>query len=394
MTIGVLKNKTLVSVVEEVTEGVPVDPTLGSQFIQVLEGISNDPNKELSERAVITPLKGKIQPRTGTKSSSGSLPFEWKSSGAEGAADLETDIVYRALLGGKRSIGAREIIEATSTVSNLLITAHPYEKGDFLHILEGGAHHLCFVEEKVDDDNITITPPMPGAPTPGTEITKSTIYYAAGDEPSLTETIYWGNEVKEQITGSRPSGASFDNFVTGQTPNVSVSMQGLNFTEVDGSAPVAPEYNDSLPAIALKANVSFGGPCVEMDELGFAVENTISNLPSVCSETGIIASRISQRAVAGSVTPYLDDADTSYFDDFDNNTNFPIIITLANPLVIGGVPVPGEFEIGSAIGAYMPQNIFVALPKADKDGVLTQAGEFRSHTGAKGTDIELFLGFA
>lgn len=389
MTIGVLKNKTLVAVAKEITEGVPVDPSTGTDFIQVLEGITNDPAKELVERAVITPLKGKIQPRTSTKSASGSLPVEWKSSGTEGAGDLETDVLYESMLGGKRIVGLRDSIEATSTVSNLLITSHSYNKGDFLHILEAGAHHLCFVKEVVDVDNITITPPMPSVPTDGTEIAKSVVYYASDDEPTFTETIYWGDEIKEQVEGCRIASSSFDSITTGATPAATMSTQALNFTEIDGSAPVVPVYNDVLPPIALRAVVSMGSGCMAMDEASFAVENTISNLTSVCSESGIIASRISQRAVTGSITPYLDDADTSNFDKFVENENFEITITLANPS-----GVDGEFELGSAVGAFMPQCVFTALPKADKDGTLTQAGEFQAHTGSTGTETELFLGFA
>ena len=390
MTIGVLKRNTLVAVVEEITEGTPVDPSIGSEFIQVLEGVSNDPAKELVEREVITPLKGKIQPRTSVKSSTGSLPVEWKSSGTEGANDLETDILYRAMLGGKQQVLAREtIVGLGSSTSNFEITGHSLKKGDFLHVLEAGAHHLCFVKEVVDTDNVTITPPMPSAPSDGTQIALSTTYFAADSEPTFTETIYWGNEIKEQIPGSRISSASFENIVTGQTPTVNMSTQGLTFDEVDGSVGVTPEYNDSLPPIALNAIVSEGGGCVEMDETGFTVENTIAPLTSVCSANGTIATRISERTITGSMTPYLDDADVTRFNSFDNNTNFEYIIALANES-----GVSGEYELGSAVGAYFPQCIFTALPKADKDGVLTQAGEWQAHTGATGDLVEMFIGFA
>ena len=390
MTIGVLKNKTLVAVAEEITEGVPVDPTVGEEFIQVLDGISNDPAKELIERAVITPLKGKIQPRTSVKSSTGALPVEWKSSGTEGADDLETDILYRSLLGGKKQASARlTVIGSGSTVSNLNIAAHGLTKGTFLHILEPGAHHLCFVKEVVDVDNVTIFPSMANPPTDGIETAESTTYFAADNEPTFTESIYWGDEIKEQVEGCRISTASFENIVTGQTPNVNMSTQGLNFTEVDGSAPVTPVYNDSLPPIALKTVVAIDDVCLDMDELSFNVENTISLLTSVCSPNGTVASRISERVVTGTLNPYLDDTNTINFDRFENNTNFELVILMANPS-----SVDGEFELGSAIGAFMPQCIWTALPKADKDGVLTQAGEFQANTGATGDQTEIFLGFS
>ena len=86
---------------------------------------------------------------------------------------------------------------------------------------------------------------------------------------------------------------------------------------------------------------------------------------------------------------YLTDALRLDFDKFENNTNFSVVVAMANPSV-----VEGELELGSCIGAFMPQCVFTALPKADKDGVLTQAGEFQAHTGATGTEIELFLGFS
>ena len=390
MTIGVLKKKTLVALTEEITEGVPVEPTIGAEFIQVLEGISNDPAKEVVERAIITPLKGQVQPRTSTKSSSGSLPLEWKSSGTEGAGDLETDVAYRALLGNaKQEILVRPVIEATSTASNFLITGHGLLKGDFLHVLEAGAHHMCFIKEVVDVDNFIIVPPMPSAPTAATEIALSTVYVAGDLEPTFTETIYWGDEIKEQIEGARISACSFENIATGQTPTASMSTQALNFTEIDGSAPVVPIYNDVLPPVALSSIIAIDNDCIDMDELSFSVENAISDLTSVKKAFGKIASRIADRTVTGSLNPYLDDASTANFDKFENNTNFSVVVAMANPSV-----VEGELELGSCIGAFMPQCVFTALPKADKDGVLTQAGEFQAHTGATGTEIELFLGFS
>lgn len=389
MTIGVLKNKTVVAVVKEVTEGTAIDPSAGAEFIQVLEGITNDPAKELVERAVITPLKGKIQPRTSTRSSSGSIPIEWKSSGTEGADDLETDVLYESMLGGKQQITVRDAVELGSTASAFVVTGHGLSKGDFLHIMEPGAHHLAFVKSVDGVDDFTITPPMPSAPTVATEYAKSTTYFASDAEPTFTETIYWGDEIKEQVPGCRIASGSFENIATGQTPNVTMAVQGLDFSEVDGSAPVAPAYNSALPPVALSSIVSFGGACIDMDELGFSIENTISNLTSVCSDSGILASRISERSVTGSISPYLDDANIDNFTKFTNNTNFELIVAFANPSA-----VDGEFDLGSAVGAYMPQCIFTALPKADKDGVLTQAGEFQAHTSSTGTEIEIFLGFA
>lgn len=389
MTIGVLKTKTLVALTKEVTEGVAVPPTLGSDFLQVLEGITLDPAKEQVEREVLTPEKGKIKSRTSIKSASGSLPIEWKSSGTEGAADLESADAYEALLGNKKNIASRDAIEATSTASNLLFTGHSYQKGDFLHILEPGAHHLCFVKNVVDVDNIEIVPPMPSAPTAGTEIAEMTVFSSGDPEPTLTTSVFWGDEKLAEAPGTRPSACSFENLVTGQTPQANFTLEALGYEEKDQSAPVAPVYNDVEPPIALSVTVAKGDDCFDMDELSFAVENEISQLTSVKNANGIVATRIVKRSVSGNMTPYMDDTSLAFFNDWDDNTDFSLVIALANKS-----SVDGEFEVGSAVGAYMPQCISLTHASADKDLTMTHSIDFEAHAGSTGSEKELFLGFS
>ena len=389
MTVGVIKNKSLVAAVKEVTEGVPVAPTLVSQFAQVLEGISVEPAKELVEREVLTPEKGRIQPRTSLRSATASVPIEWKASGTEGAADLESSIYYESLMGSLRNIAVRDTIEATSTVSNFLITGHSYQKGDFLHILEPGAHHLAFVQEVVDVDNITITPPMPAVPTAGTEIAEFTVYSSGDPEPTFTLSTYWGDEINMETAGNRPSACSFENITTGQTPQANFTLAALDYDQRDESAPVVPVFNDSVPPLALNMTVAKDGVCFDMDELSFNVENEISQLTSVKSASGIISTRIVKRSVGGNITPYMDDASLEFFNNFNDNDNFEIVIAAANPSA-----VDGEFILGSAVGAYMPQCIFTSFGTADKDGALTNAMDFQAHAGSTGSEKELFLGFS
>ena len=81
MAFTVRKN-TVLYVTEEVTQGTAVDPTLGSQAVAPLEdGFEFTPQKELVERNNLTSSIGQTLPRTGIKTSTGSMPVEWKAHG-------------------------------------------------------------------------------------------------------------------------------------------------------------------------------------------------------------------------------------------------------------------------------------------------------------------------
>lgn len=387
MAIGVLKNTTKVAVVEEVTEGTAVDPSAGAEFIQVLDGLSTEPAKEVVERTVITPNKGKIKPRTSTKSGSGSLPLEWKGSGVEGDAP-ESNVLYKSLLGGRRQITSRITTGTGHTTTIINVPTHSLVKGDFIVILEAGDHSMHFVKAVTDANNIEIIPARDSAPSDAVEIAKSTTYFSSDSEPTFTNSVYWGDEIKEQFSGCRANAMAIENFSTGQIPSANFSWQALSFTEVDGSAPVTPSFDDEVPPLALSVKVFKDADCLDMNELGLNVENVISDLVSVKEASGKVSSRISERAITGSLTPYLDDASVDLFNDFDTDTDFELVVLLGNPS-----GVAGELDLGSLVGFYCPQAAFTSLGKGDQDGIMTRPAEFQAHAGATGDQTEVFFGF-
>jgi len=389
MAIGVIKNETKVGIVEEAVEGTEDPISAGAEFIQVLEGIEVAPAKELLERLIIASGKGKVQPRVSTKSVSGSTPVEWKGSGVEGQAP-ETDVLWQALLGGKNQLVARITTGTTHTTSLINAVAHGLVVGDFVVILEAGDHTAHFVESKTDD-TFTYTPARSGAPSDAVEIAKSTTYYAAGDEPTYTKHVYWGDEIHEGAIGLRPASGSFENLTTGQIPTITFAEEGTDYNEVnEGSSATGqtPAFDDEIPPVALCVTLTKDGVALEMDELSLSVENTISFLTSVTSCTGRLSSRIAERLVNGSLAPYMDDNSLDLWNDFNDNTSFSLVCIFRNEST-----TTGEFDLGSVVGFYLPQCIFTSLTKADKDGVLTRPAEFQANTGTTGDLTEIFVGF-
>ena len=81
-----VKDNTSYAVEIEVTEGTYVAPTAATSYVQTLsDGAELTPAKESLERNIFTGSIGKVTPRTGLRSVSGSMPVEMRASETEGA---------------------------------------------------------------------------------------------------------------------------------------------------------------------------------------------------------------------------------------------------------------------------------------------------------------------
>ncbi len=79
-------------------EGTAKDPASGEDFIQILEdGLELSPAKELLDRSILTSSIGKVTPRVGQKSVSGSIPVEFKAAGTEGSFPEYSTLLNSAL---------------------------------------------------------------------------------------------------------------------------------------------------------------------------------------------------------------------------------------------------------------------------------------------------------
>jgi len=389
MTIGIIKGNTVVAVVKELMEGVPLDPTDGGEFMPCLEdGLEMNPAKEVIERTILTSSIGAEAPRTSTKSVSGSIPVEFRSSGVAGTPPAY-GVLLESALGTVRTTATATTTALGSTTS-LGATAHPYAVGDLLHIQTPTAHHIAFVKAVTDADNIEFTPPALAPIGVGTVVSPSVTYEVANDgHPSLTTTIYWGNEIKEQAIGCKVASVALENFTTGQIPSLNFGVEGLDFLRVNGEAPVTPTYDPGLPPVVLGAVLSSGGDCIKVNEVTLSVENTISYLTTICAPSGKIGSRYSARVITGSFNPYMDDTTTEWFDKFEIDEIFSLTITLGIPSATAG-----EFVSGSIVSIYLPSVMITEIPVADQDGILTEAISFSANTGESGEVKEIYFSFA
>jgi hypothetical protein len=285
-----------------------------------------------------------------------------------------------------------QVTTGIGTINQITMTSHPYAVGDFIVIQTAGEFHPCFVSNIVDVDTFDFFPDAPNPIGSGVTVSASVSYYLTNSgQPTFTPTMYWADKVKSQGSNGRVTTLAVENFSVGAVPTLVFGGQGINFSRTGNSpSPVSPTFDSSLPPVVLGAKVSDGdGNCIDLSEFSFSLENTITNLNSVCPTSGIISSRYSGRTSSGTFNPYTDDTTTTWFDRFDQDNLFSLSVTLGNPS-----STTGEIDQGSVIGLYIPTIQITEVPINDVDGTLVDAIAFNAHSSLDGTKEAVFFGFA
>lgn len=229
----------VVYVKEEVTQGVAVEPTAGSDAIAILaDGFDFNGEKELVERNVLTSSIAQQIPRTGIKTATGSIGVEWKAKGVEGDAP-ETYPLFKSLLGYQATRTATTTKSTGNTASELQLEdadVVKYKVGDIVLVKEAGAFHVSPIK------TITTTPGAAkiellrakeiGAFSNSVVISKALVSRGVNSGHSyLTVTSYLDDVVKYQSAGCLVSSMSLENFTVGQIPTLSFGLEGITYNE-------------------------------------------------------------------------------------------------------------------------------------------------------------------
>lgn len=396
MTTGIAKNTSIIGIMEEVTEGTYVAPAAATDYLQPqADGFDLSISKELVERTILTSSIGKVTPRVGQKSVTATLPVEFRASGIEGGK-CDFDLLLEGLLGNSRQVTTqttgKNAVNTTSLINLEDADANKFTVGDIIIVLVSGAHHLCAVASKVTTPgsaSITVLPAAGSAFPNSAVISKTTTYYPAnsGHIP-LSLSYYWANQILQKAIGCKVTSMSLDNFSVGALAAFNFSLEGLSFDELDGSAPHTPSYDSGLPPLILNACIFQDGVDLPINSFGLSVQNTLGFITSTCSANGKIASRVTERAITGSINPYKDDTSVAQYTKFNQNTAYSLFIRAYNPS-----STTGEIELGSAIGIYLPNCLTTEKAIGDQDGILTDELSFSATRGTAGTTEEIYIGF-
>lgn len=393
-----VKDNTVYAVEIESTEGTYVAPTADTSYVQTLsDGAEMNPAKELLDRDIFTGSIGKVTPRTGIRSVSGSLPVEFRSADVEGAAP-EYDALLRSALGSRRQVTATSADDTdaggphtTSRIYLLDADGSKYSIGDIVTIEVAGDYHtspISAVSAAAADSYIDLLIPAAGAFTDGDVIKPVTTYTVADSgHPTLSISKYIEAAILEQATGCRVSSMALENWTTGQLSSWNFGFEGLDFDRSITAQPHTPDYDDSLPPIILSACVYQDANLIDVNEVAFTIEDSVGFATSTCSPSGRLSSRVTERTVAGTFNPYKTDTEIDQFNLFDANTEYSIFGNAFNPDATAG-------EYSNVCSFYLPKCISTELAESDLDGNLQEGVSFTASRGADGASNEVYISFS
>ena len=160
-------------------------------------------------------------------------------------------------------------------------------------------------------------------------------------------------------------------------------------TPIALGSPFSPAFDSSDP-LSAKANLMMlGGPtdnlCVAASSVTVSVTNTKANINSICSESGVASSLITERAVTVSMTLQLNQYESARFHRFHENetTRF---------MYIFGTKSGGNWVAGKCGAIYIPTAVISSLETADQDSYQIVNIELTGFVNDLGQG-EVFLGF-
>jgi len=386
MAIGVVNNESSVGLKAESTEGTYTAPSAGTDYVAVLaEGTSANKTREELTRNILGSSTEQEASRVGIAEVVAELPTEFHANTTAGAAPQGLDLLFRSLLGGKRTNTAETTTTSnTSTVLNF--TSHGILAGDICLVKESGAFELRPVAS-VTSTTVTLAFALSnGAPSDGVVVEAFTTYYSdTSSSISLSMEHNIGNTIQQRVAGLRASSFSLSNWTAGSLPQASFSMGGLSLERADAAQTATPDFTaDALPPVALEACLYIGGTQYSYSELGMTVENTLSFLISACNASGKVNSRITDQVCSFTATKYMDDTNLTEWDAFNNNDDKSVFFYAFNPSATAG-------EFSECVAVWLPQGKITAVPAGDQDGIATDQLEIKAHKSA-GND-SIFIGF-
>lgn len=383
----VIRKNTVIGLEPEVTEGTYVAPSGTGSYIQTLPGYSWTPAMELLDRQVLSGGLGSVKPLLGNKTVTAALPVEFRASGTEGGQPDFHQLLLGAL-GATRNYASAttSTTSHTSTVINLTSgDGDDFAVGDMVIVKKSGSHEMRPISAKTTN---SITFPFAlngGAPGNGVEISRFQTYYVAETgHPSLSVSVYEGNEMRACAIGTKVNSLSFDNFSSGQIASFNFGLSGLNYTYTNAAAPHTPAYDSVTPPIIVNACIWKSGVEMAVNSFSLSLTNELAPKRTTCAINSQVPS---SRAVSGTATVYLSDTSTVDFDAFVAGTSFSLFGYAYNPS-----STAGEIAMGSAVGFYLPNCITTGYNLVDIDGISGAEIAWRAHTGVAGGTPELYIG--
>lgn len=219
------------AIVEEVTAGVPVAPSSGSQFVALQEGFTLSPNFEAIENAELRNSIGVSKSIQGLESPEGSFDHYLRASGVEGQAPNYI-LLMESLLGSASVNATERVTAAASTVSTVKLASggSDFAKGKALLVKDGSNGYSVRPVDSVSTNDLVLGFNLPAAPASGIGVGLCiNVKPENENHPTFTSWLYrGGGGALEMLAGCRVADASVS-IEAGALVNASYSFQGTKY---------------------------------------------------------------------------------------------------------------------------------------------------------------------
>lgn len=229
--------KTVVALMTESTEGTPVVPSAGTDFVPIEEGFEIVPNFEQLENAELTGSIGKSKTVTGFEAPTASLALYLKHSGTEGVEPNYGKLIQAAL--GAKSVNATEydtVVGSTAGTSSARATVVVdagegvnFERGEALLMKDLTNGYKVRNVFSIATDTLSLGFNVANAPGTGVNLGKAILYKPGESHPTITVWDYRANGGAVQaMAGSRVTEMGIE-VTAGQYINATYSLEGISF---------------------------------------------------------------------------------------------------------------------------------------------------------------------
>lgn len=240
---------TRLALMEETTEGTPVLPAAGTDFIALQDGFSLEPNFQVLSNAEIASSIGKKKPVLGLEEPKASFKHYLRHSGVEGQAPGFRKLL-KAAFGSETVVGTEDVTVSSSTATDVKVGSGKgadFQRGQSMLVKDGANGYSIRPVLSVAGDDITPGFALPAAPGSGIGLGKPAMYSVLQTgHPSLTVTEYRANAgAIEVISGVRVTEFSFD-AQAGEMIDASYSLDGIKYYFDPINVTTAKSYLDFL----------------------------------------------------------------------------------------------------------------------------------------------------
>lgn len=229
--------KTVMALVKEVTEGTPVKPTAGNQYIALQDGFSIDPAFEELTNEELTGSLGVAKSILGLENPTASLSHYIRHSGIEGQ-EPNYGLLLEGVFGTKKIVAIERDTVGGSTAGDSVTAAIikvdtgegvEFERGQAILIKDGVNGFEIRNVLSVSIDDLTLAFNLANAPASGVNLGKAVFYKPADTHPSMSIWNFRGNGgAIELISGAKITEFSME-VTAGELVNGSFTLDGIEF---------------------------------------------------------------------------------------------------------------------------------------------------------------------